>query len=73
MSVVNAFVGFGGLYWLELIGGMLLAVHRVLQRMVLVRGFDSSLEVVKLDCPLILCRISMTVEQIALLSLPSII
>lgn len=30
-------VGFGGAFWLELIGGMLWAVHRVLLRMVLVR------------------------------------
>jgi hypothetical protein len=29
--------GFGGAFWLELIGGMLLAVHRVLLRMALVR------------------------------------
>jgi len=29
--------GFGGAFWLELIGGMLWAVHRVLLRMVLVR------------------------------------
>ena len=35
------FVGtdFGGAFWLELIGGMLLAVHRVQQRMALVRIF----------------------------------
>ena len=32
-----AIAGFGGALWLELIGGMLLAVHRVLQRMTLVR------------------------------------
>lgn len=29
--------GFGGAFWLELIGGMLLAVHKVLLRMALVR------------------------------------
>ncbi|KAL5994515.1 hypothetical protein ACLOJK_024568 [Asimina triloba] len=29
----NAFTGFGGVFWLGLIGGMLLAVHRVLRRM----------------------------------------
>lgn len=28
--------GFGGAFWLELIGGMLLAVHRVLLRTTLV-------------------------------------
>jgi hypothetical protein len=29
--------GFGGAFWLELIGGMLLAVYRALLRMALVR------------------------------------
>lgn len=28
--------GFGGVFWLELIGGMQLGVHRVLPRMALV-------------------------------------
>lgn len=37
LKFCSMLLGFGGVLWLELIGGMLLAVHRVLLRMALVR------------------------------------
>ena len=37
LLISASITGFGGAYWLELIGGMLWAAHRVLLRMVLVR------------------------------------
>lgn len=50
---------FGGVFWLELIGGMLLAVHRALQRMALVRWLIFFFEVVKLNCPSLWQHISL--------------